>query len=438
MGRFRWVTGILFVAVHGCAPVIDVEPPSAGQASFERYIAIGSGYTAGYNDGALHRTGQLNSYPNMLAEQFRTVGGGSFNIPLTPDVIGFDVDGSTVEPKLELGFRSMCNGDELLTPVRLESSATPENFDYIGNDANYHNFGIPWLRVTDMFRITLSDPIKGNPYYIRFAPDTLDHLINVLARRKATFFTVWMGMDDLLLFAQAGGEGPVITGGEQFATSYNAMILALIADSAQGVVANIPDILRFPFFTTIAYDGLILSEEKAATFNDLAQQAGLNWTFNIGRNLWRVEDLDEPEGWRFIQEGELVLNNLPPDSVECALLGSFVPLPDRFVLDSSEVAAIHVSLDFYNSIISFVAGQHNLGLVDMHAWFQNLEEEIQLDGLHFSDLAIEGDFYSLDHTYPTDRGHALIATEFIKVINTHYGAALYEVDPTVYNGNLYP
>ena len=133
-----------------------------------------------------------------------------------------------------------------------------------------------------------------------------------------------------------------------------------------------------------------------------------------------------------------MLRSVPEDSVRCSLLGSFVPLPDQYVLDSAEIAAINTSLDFYNNIIVFVAEQNNLGFVDMFRYFQKLDGPLVYNGLVFSNEMIKGEFYSLDGIYPTDRGHALIANEFIKEINRHYRASLNEVDVTGFHGVLYP
>ena len=277
------VLAVTILAAVTCTPVLDVVTPNPGRANFEKYIAIGSGYTAGFNDGALHRQGQLNSYPNMLANQFRMVNGGTFNIPLTPDDIGFNADENIIRPKLELEYRTYCDGNVGLSPVRLGSTPTPGNFDYIGQDHEYHNYGIPGLRVTDLFLGTLSDPNRGNPYYIRFAPDSQNVLFNVLYSKEPTFFTCWLGMDDLMAFAKNGGVGYALTGGEQFATGYNLMINTLVDDSAQGVIANIPDLLKAPFFNSIAIDGLVLSAEQTETFNYMAEIAQVNYLFQEGK-----------------------------------------------------------------------------------------------------------------------------------------------------------
>ena len=60
--------------MHTCILQTKYEPSKAdkGKADFTRYVAVGNSLTAGYSDGALYRSGQQNSYPAMLAEQFST------------------------------------------------------------------------------------------------------------------------------------------------------------------------------------------------------------------------------------------------------------------------------------------------------------------------------------------------------------------------------
>ncbi|HYE80337.1 MAG TPA: G-D-S-L family lipolytic protein, partial [bacterium] len=57
-----------------CEPELDGGPvASRGSADFTRYVAVGNSLTAGFGDNGLYREGQLNSYPNILAQQFARV-----------------------------------------------------------------------------------------------------------------------------------------------------------------------------------------------------------------------------------------------------------------------------------------------------------------------------------------------------------------------------
>ena len=91
--NFKW---LLFVSLAFVAcdnndledDVVQLAPLTAGSADFSKYVAVGNSLTSGFSDNALFRSGQENSFPNILAKQFAEVGGGEFKIPYTNDNLG--------------------------------------------------------------------------------------------------------------------------------------------------------------------------------------------------------------------------------------------------------------------------------------------------------------------------------------------------------------
>ncbi|MCX6272918.1 MAG: G-D-S-L family lipolytic protein, partial [Bacteroidetes bacterium] len=63
------------VAMAACKPEIDEFSPNQGSADFTKYIALGNTYVAGYADGDVGMTSQNYAFPNILAGQFKLVGG---------------------------------------------------------------------------------------------------------------------------------------------------------------------------------------------------------------------------------------------------------------------------------------------------------------------------------------------------------------------------
>ena len=55
-----------------------------------------------------------------------------------------------------------------------------------------------------------------------------------------------------------------------------------------------------------------------------------------------------------------------------------------------------------------------------------------------SSTFVSGGAYSLDGLHFTPRGNALLANEFIKSINTYYGARIPEINAGNYRGALFP
>ena len=58
-------------------PFVPVEiTAESGSADFTKYVSVGNSITAGLMDAALYESGMKYSFPNLLAAQFATAGGG--------------------------------------------------------------------------------------------------------------------------------------------------------------------------------------------------------------------------------------------------------------------------------------------------------------------------------------------------------------------------
>src|SRR3954470_17725500 len=104
--RKIYMIGALACLFAACKPTVNVTNTAVkGSANFTNYLAIGDNYTAGYSDNSLTVTGQLNSYPERLFEQFLLVGAqGPFVQPLLNSDHGFP------GPKKILGMTySLCD-----------------------------------------------------------------------------------------------------------------------------------------------------------------------------------------------------------------------------------------------------------------------------------------------------------------------------------------
>ncbi len=77
--KFIPFAALLGLVLTGCQPDLENDiNPSKGTADFTTYIAVGNSLTAGVSDVGLTLEGQQNSFPALLAQQFRAVGGGDF------------------------------------------------------------------------------------------------------------------------------------------------------------------------------------------------------------------------------------------------------------------------------------------------------------------------------------------------------------------------
>jgi len=246
---------------------------TAGSANFSKYVAIGNSLTAGYSDGALFIAGQRNAYPNMLASEFSKVGGGEFKTPYMADNLGgFQVGGAQFPGT---PTRLYFNG---AAPVNVPGISGTVLGQSIAASGPYQNMGVPGAK---SFHLGFSGYGSLNPYYGRIATSTTSNVIADAVAQNPTFFSLWIGNNDVLSYATSGGIGvnqlgntnPAtynsndITDPTAFAGVYNQMITALTANGAKGVVANIPSVTSVPYFTTVPYNPVPLDAATAGALN---------------------------------------------------------------------------------------------------------------------------------------------------------------------------
>lgn len=247
----RW-TGVAMLATMGlfaCQPEIDVVAPSSGTADFSTYIALGNSLTSGYADGGLYREGQINSFPEMIAKSMQETGGATgFKTPLMP--VG---NGS--------GYLQLVGGAP--APV----AADPSAFASVASGGPYQNMGVPGARVKSLTQVGYGSS-AGNPFYARFASTPLSTIVGEAAAQNPTFFTLWIGNNDVLGYATSGGDqgGDAITPTAEFETDLDKILTGMAAAKGAAII-NIPDILGAPYFTTAPYNAFVVDAALAARVN---------------------------------------------------------------------------------------------------------------------------------------------------------------------------
>ena len=447
----KYLLYILVLALFtACEPKIDEFAPSEGDADFTTYLAMGNSLTAGYADGALYTSGQTNSYPNILAGQFELAGGGAFTQPMMPTEAGVGVGDLGLRSKLVLGMATDCLGTTSLGPVPFDPA--PDQLEYYGYlatsvaaDGPFNNIGVPGVK---SFHALVPGLGFINPYFGRFAADpTTDMLIGEVAKVNPTFFTLWLGNNDVLTYALSGGVLDSITPEPTFSGSMDAIVGTLTANGAKGAIANVPDITAIPYFTTVPYCGLVLTDEAdVAALNYgyaplnviINQYEGDTLAFKIGANPFVIADASLPWGMRQIKAGELILLSIPQDSLKCAGWGSQVPIPEQYVLKANQVADIIAATEAYNEKIAGLADAFSLALVDMNSYLKEFETGMVFDGATYSAQFVLGGLFSLDGIHLNPRGNAIIANHFIDAVNAKYNANLPQVIIQDYPGIQFP
>lgn len=302
---------------------------SSGTADFSNYVALGNSLTAGFADGALFSSGQEVSFANLIATSMRATGGGEFNTPLMNDNVGgFAGFESNFGTRLVIQTDSEGNQG----PARLNNNVASNDITARAEGSNFNNLGVPGITSFQFGFEGLgnpaglqTNPISANPYFVRFASNPTTSILADALAQQPTFFTLWLGNNDVLGYATSGGTGVDQTGNPNPATYgdsditdpglfnnlLNTYVEALTQNGASGLLINIPNVTDIPFFTTVPNNALVL---------DQTQAAGLTGFFQLYAN---------------IVSGGIQLAGVPQaqaDAIASQYAITFNPGPNRFLI----------------------------------------------------------------------------------------------------------
>lgn len=444
----------------------DGTPLTAGSADFSNYVALGDSFAAGFSDNALFMEGQKNSYPNIMASQFALVGGGEFTTPFMNDNIGGFSSGGVQIP--QFGPRLWFNA-ATSTPTPVTGVSTTDISTHLSG--SFNNMGIPGAR---SFHLTFSGygSAAGNPYFARFASSPTATVVEDALAQNPTFFSLWIGGNDVLGYATSGGVNPAdITAPATFNSVYNSIVSQLAAGGRKGVVANLPYVSTLPYFTTVPYNPVPLDAATAAQLNTgyaaynngllFAQSNGLltaaevaqrtisfsasatNKVVIIDEYLTNLTGFGIPSYRQATSEDLIVLParafiGTTVGGNPLQVNGVSVPLADQWVLSKNEIAEVKAATDEYNQTIQDAATANGLALVDAKALMTQLSTTgVVANNYTLTSTYVTGATFSLDGVHPSPRGYAFIANQFLKAINETYGSNFKGVNVGTYR-ILYP
>lgn len=282
---------IIAAGFASCEPEFESEVGAnytAGDADFSSYVAIGNSLTAGYMDGTVSKGSQMNSYPNLLAQQFALVGGGTFTQPSYAD----DVNnlGGLMLGGMPIGKTRLVIDASQSRPENLVGTPTIEVSNL--QATAYNNMGVPGAKSFHLLASGYGNVAgvalgQANPYFVRHATSPTATVLGDAMSKNPTFFTNWIGANDVLAYATGGGAlpdnpstpsvdesllptpaadhnvtgnmnpatygGNDITNATVYAGVYNQIITTLTGSGAKGVVCTIPSVTSIPYFTTVPY-----------------------------------------------------------------------------------------------------------------------------------------------------------------------------------------
>jgi hypothetical protein len=351
--KFIYLAILGVMGLTACEPEFENELTdgnySAGEADFSSYVAIGNSLTAGVMDGTVSRVSQSYSFPSMLAGQFRVVGGGEFTQPSYAEDVN-NLGGIAGIPGFptRLVIDQAAGGPEPIvgTPtITLNPQAMA-----------FNNMGVPGAKTFHLLAPgygnpagLVASPPTANPYFVRIATSTSTTVLDDAMMKNPTFFTNWIGNNDVLGYTTNGGSGSTsgLGGGDitplpVFTSSYNAIIDRLTSNGAKGVVATIPNVTSIPFFTTVPYNPLTAAViggangEAAgiATINQLNTQliGPVKQVLTALGQGDRIQLLSTTEGNPLLIKDE-TLTNLQPQLTGALTLAG-VPAPQAALIGS--------------------------------------------------------------------------------------------------------
>lgn len=489
MKKYINYLAILALAMVACEPefeqsVKDGDFYTAGTADFSNYVALGNSLTAGYADGALYIEGQKYSYPNIMAQQFAVVGGGEFTQPLMADNTGGMIlsENASLPNRLVLAV----GPDGAPGPARFAGQPTTKMSNTLTGPFN--NMGVPGAKSFHLVAPGYGDPAglatgTASPYAIHFgfasSPETT--ILKDAIAQKPTFFSLWIGNNDVLGFATSGGVDPSdITPVAMFKGAYTAIVNGMVATEAEGILINIPDVKDTPYFTTVPVNPVPLDAQTAALLNNqfvgyntqllggLAQMGVITPEemalrqihFEAGEtNYLTIQDQALTDLTQILQgppfnlpaqtatllgqlrqtkENDLVVLTASSfigttvNDNPLLINGVSVPLADKWVLTPEEQEMIFTATTAYNEIIKNLAETNSLAFLDANAMLNQLATEgITFDAGKMTSVFATGGAFSLDGIHLTPRGYAYVANQIIIQINTTYGSDV----PTVQIGD---
>ncbi len=482
------------------AEAVPVVPLSTTGLDFSNYVSLGASFTAGFTDGALFQAAQTNSFPNILAGKFKMAGGGDFNQPMMNDNIGGMLLGGNPIQAPRLYF----NG---AGPVRLAATPTTEVTTPVSGPIN--NFGVPGAKSFHLVAPgygSLQALAVGaaNPYYVRMASAPTATVLGDAMATSPTFFTLSeIGGNDVLGYATSGGSGvdhnvtgnldPSTYGGNDitnaavFGSVFSNMVSTLTSGGAKGVVANVPYITDFAYFTTVPHNAIPLDSGTAAQLNagfaqynatldqilaaknanlfpapvmallanfDQAEVDKRKVNYAAGQNAVLILDEDLTDLTIF---GAPLVNMRPATADDLIVLpasavlgtvvggnptqinGVSVPLADNWVLTPQEQTAVKDATDAYNATIEAVANANpNVALVDFKGILQEASTGIAFDNYTMTTQLVVGGLISLDGVHLTARGYALMANKILGAMDNGFGSNFMQATDGLATAGDYP
>ncbi|KAA3614610.1 MAG: SGNH/GDSL hydrolase family protein [Calditrichaeota bacterium] len=421
-----------------------------GQLATSKFVAIGNSLTAGFQSAGMVETAQVNSFPNLIAQQ---LGKSDFQQPLIAEPgIGSTPGQSPLQ---------FVNGELVTEPVAnplalLKNALLSRPYD---------NLGVPGATLNNVLTATSSANSNGNSFFDMILRNP--NFGNTTQLQQAillnpTLIILWIGNNDALAAATAGGDLTRLTDIAAFTADYTTLLTEIRTKThAALILANIPYVTDIPFIN--ALDGVVHPVMGVPVVSTIAVVNGVNQVVPVDFNPLPTAELFIPlvteetgvehitlPGLAMYEAGvgvpdsaALVAMGFPELSASAIQSGMIAnglnptgqPLPGAVTLTADEGVAIKAAVDGFNAAIATLAQQFQAPVVDMNTALGTLNSS-GIDGMSGKFVLLDpvNTAFSLDGVHPNDAGYAIIANLFIQTINGMLDLAIEPVDVSYYAG----
>ncbi|WP_141719785.1 hypothetical protein [Roseivirga misakiensis] len=489
----KGVLASLLLLSVGCsyeAPEIpEPEVQTLQDADISNTVFLGGSLFSGVNNGVLVEDLSAQSIPQIF---LNSVANNTQQVDFSAtssNTIGFNI------------FENGPNVNGIVGPYQLtfppgadttffQEFVNGQAFAYAPVNTEIKNYSFPKAQVLDFTQASRTENTFINSYLNAGAQAPLAQI----AGSQPSFFVLNLGYEDLLGYSVTGAEGNEdqadatahaygdILNTAVFESNLTAVVDALLANpNAKGALLNIPDFLKFPFFTETEFDitpyviglqtKLSNMRSAASDYNDVLEtyyEQNPGFPFADRRPILTYPG-DSPFTWGIQVEDrdlhDVVVNGEPLKKVRQAVRDELIyyrheqfltstigNLPENAVPESqyiklAEIDIIRAKIAEYNQAIQQVAAASNgrLVVVDIYSYFEELytgfnqfldvpAEGTTIEGVQFLPIVGEFGIFSADALNLNQRGNALIVNQIVDALNLNFNGNLSRVNPNDFAG----
>lgn len=366
-----------------------------------KVVAVGNSLTMGIQSAGIVKDFQMHSYPYYIARQIGMA--PLFQQPLI-DNPGIGQGG--------FGPLKFVNGEIVPgDPVPPDPTTIALNLLL---PRPYDNMGVSGADLNDVLHTTsggLFDLVLRNPNFGNMTQIDQALLLN------PSILLLWIGNNDVLGAALSGTAivGTTITPQNEFEAMYGELLAKIKANAPHTyvVIANIPDVTDIPYVKTLppvvidptTFQPVIVGGQPVPL---LTKEQNVQYVL-----LSAFDSLKVGIG------------------IPAALGGTGQSLGGQFTLTADEAATIATAVEGFNNFLTSLG----LPMVDANHMLSELNDG-NITGFSgdFVFLAPANTAFSLDGVHPNNAGYALVANEFINVMNQSFGLSIPQLDATQYLG----